>query len=78
MEKSARESQNSTPPSAAAKCWARLVWNESPVSQVPSLVILKSATVSHPNTPVYVSLKIPAYKNYKGYRNPLLPILWED
>ena len=58
MEKSAGERQISTSVSAVAKCRARLVWKESPVSQVPSLVIPKSATVSHPNTHVFVSLKI--------------------
>jgi hypothetical protein len=48
METSAGEQLISVGPFTVTKCTACLVSKESPISEAPSLVILKSDTVLHP------------------------------
>jgi hypothetical protein len=69
VETSAGEPLISTWPFAGAK-W--LVSKESPVSQASSLVILKSATVSHPIL-LSSSPYNPTHKKHKGYKTLCFP-----
>ena len=63
------ELQNKLYCSASSTLVAWLVSKESPVSQASSLVILKSATVSHP-TLLSSSPYNPTHKKTQGLQNP--------
>jgi len=71
VETSAGELLISTRPFAVTKCSAWLVSNESPVSQAPSLVTLKSATISY-RTPAVFSLEA-AHKKTLCLQKPSVP-----
>ena len=79
METSAAEPLISMRVFTVANCSTCLVSKESPFSEVASLVILKSATVSHPtllSLSPYSSAHSHTHK--QGLQNPLFPILWKD
>ena len=71
METSAGEPLISTRPFAVTKCSTWLVSNESPVSQAPSPVILKSATISY-RTPCRRVLTDSTQKNTR-FTKPSVP-----
>jgi hypothetical protein len=71
VETSAGEPLISRRPFAVTKCSAWLVSNESPVSQAPSPVILKSATISY-RTPCRRLLTDSTQKT-RGLQKPSIP-----